>query len=94
MNYNELFRGIATMGAGTLFAIFCYRDRLFPKKSEKEKQREIVRRKIKRAKRLKPIRKMNKFDRYRYNKKLHKDSQKSGQYKNYINAAWDEVNKL
>ena len=94
MNYNELFRGIATMGAGTLFAIFCYRDRLFPKKSEKEKQRKIVHKKIKRAKRLKPIRKMNKFDRYRYNKKLHKDSQKNGQYKSYIDAAWDEINKL
>lgn len=94
MNYNELFQGIATMGAATLFAIFCYKDHFFPNKSEKEKQLEKVRRKIKRAKRLKPIRKMNKFDRYRYNKKLHKDSKKSGQYKNYIDAAWDEVNKL
>ena len=63
MNYDELFRGMATLGAGTLFAILFYKDHFFPKKSEKEKQREKVRRKIERAKRLKPIRKMNKFDR-------------------------------
>ena len=93
MNYDELFRGMATLGAGTLLAILFYKDHFFTKKSKKEKQREKVRRKIKRAKRLKPIRKMNEFDRYRYNKKLHKDSQKNGQYKSYINAAWDEVNK-
>ena len=63
MNYDELFRGMATLGAGTLFAILCYKDHFFPKKSEKEKQREKVRRKIKPPTRHKPIPKMNKLDR-------------------------------
>ena len=93
MNYDVLFQGIATLGAGTLIAIFCYRDRLFHKKTARQKKREEIQRKIKRAKRLKPIRKMNKFDRYKHNKKLHKESQKNGQYSGYIDAAWDEMNK-
>lgn len=54
MNYDELFRGMATLGAGTLFAILFYKDQFLPKENLKKKSSsEKVRRKIKRAKRIK-----------------------------------------
>ena len=36
MNYDELFRGMATLGAGTLLAILFYKDHFFTKKSKKK----------------------------------------------------------